>query len=183
VYFRLCYRTPRRLVLTSGRHGSLRQMPRIPLQVLVLPFRQGRDGANEYAIFRRSDHSDDCWQGLAGGAEAGESAEQAARREAMEEAGIPVDAPLISLDAVASVPATHFRDRHLWGPDLYVVTERAFGVRLDVGLVITLSREHTDYRWVPYAEAVRLLRWESNRTALWELNERLTRDHGITAPS
>jgi len=157
-------------------------MSRIPLQVLVLPFRQSTDGAIEYAIFRRSDCGDDCWQGLAGGAEVGESAEQAAQREAMEEAGVPLDAPLIPLDAAASVPATQFRDRHLWGPDLYVVTERAFGVRLDHSVVITLSREHTDYRWVAYAEAAQLLRWDSNRTALWELNERLTRDGGV-APS
>jgi dihydroneopterin triphosphate diphosphatase len=157
-------------------------MPRIPLQVLVLPFRQSTEGTIEYAIFRRGDHDDDCWQGLAGGAEAGESAEQAARREAREEAGIPADAPLIPLDAVASVPAAHFRDRHLWRPDLYVVTERAFGVRLDHRMVVTLSREHTDYRWVAYAEAARLLRWDSNRTALWELNERLARDRGV-APS
>jgi hypothetical protein len=54
----------------------------------------------------------------------------------VEEAGIPVDAPLIPLDAVASIPATHFRDRHLWGPDLHVVTERAFGARLNDGLMI-----------------------------------------------
>jgi dATP pyrophosphohydrolase len=157
-------------------------MPRIPLQVLVLPFRQGTDGTIEYAIFRRADYADDCWQGLAGGAEVGESAEQAARREAMEEAGIPLDAPLISLDAVASVPASHFRDRHLWRPDLYVVTERTFGLRLDHRVAITLSHEHTDHRWVAYAEAARLLRWDSNRTALWELNERLTRRDGV-APS
>ena len=98
---------------TSAGLG-LRQMPRIPLQVLVLPFRQGTDGVIEYAVFRRSDYGDDCWQGLAGGAEGGESAEQAAQRGAMEEAGIPVDAPLIPLDAVASIPATHFRDHHLW---------------------------------------------------------------------
>ena len=53
---------------TSAGLG-LRQMPRIPLQVLVLPFRQGTDGVIEYAVFRRSDYGDDCWQGLAGGAE------------------------------------------------------------------------------------------------------------------
>jgi hypothetical protein len=33
-------------------------MPRIPLQVLVLPFRQGADGMIEYAIFRRSDYAE-----------------------------------------------------------------------------------------------------------------------------
>ena len=147
--------------------------------MLVLPFRQGTDGTIEYAIFRRGDYGDDRWQGLAGGAEVGESAEQAARREAMEEAGIPADALFIPLDAVASIPAAHFRDHHLWGADLYVVTERAFGVCLDHCVVITISDEHTDYRWVAYAEAARLLRWDSNRTALWELNERLTREHGV----
>lgn len=157
-------------------------MLRIPLQVLVIPFRENADGTIEYAIFRRGDYADDCWQGLAGGAQAGESAEQAARREAMEEAGIPPDAPLITLDAVASIPASHFRHRHLWGPGLYVVTERAFGVRLGHRAAITLSREHTDYRWAAYAQAARLLRWDSNRTALWELNERLIHGRG-TAPS
>jgi dihydroneopterin triphosphate diphosphatase len=150
-------------------------MARIPLQVLVLPFRRCADWRIEYAIFRRRDYSDDCWQGVAGGVEQGESAEQEARREALEEAGIPMDAPLIPLDAVASVPASGFHDGQLWGPDLYVVTERSFGVCLDDGQTITLSKEHTEYRWVLYGEAARLLRWDSNRTALWELNERLIR--------
>jgi dATP pyrophosphohydrolase len=150
-------------------------MERLPLQVLVLPFRRFADGTTEYAVLRRRDHTDDCWQGVAGGAEQGESAEQAARREMMEEAGIPVDAPLVQLDAVASVPASQFQERDLWGPDVYVVTERAFGVYVDDNQAITLSDEHTEYRWVPYEEAARLLRWDSNRTALWELNERLRR--------
>jgi len=80
-------------------------MARAPLQVLVLPFRRRGDGGIEYAIFRRADHADACWQGLAGGAEQGESAEQAAQREMTEEACIPADARLIPLDATASVPA------------------------------------------------------------------------------
>jgi dATP pyrophosphohydrolase len=152
-------------------------MARAPLQVLVLPFRRQADNSIEYAIFRRTDYADDCWQGVAGGAEQGESAEQAARREMMEESGIPRDAPLVSLDAVASVPAIHFKDRKLWGRDVYVVTERAFGVWVPGGLTITLSHEHSEYRWVPYEEAAKLLKWDSNRTALWELNERLSRGY------
>jgi dATP pyrophosphohydrolase len=73
------------------------------------------------------------------------------------------------------VPASAFRDRDLWGPEVYVVSERAFGVCLNEAQAIALSREHVEHRWVPYEEAARLLRWDSNRTALWELNERLTR--------
>ena len=58
------------------------------------------------------------------------------------------------------------------------MTERAFGVRLD-DQIIALSGEHTEYQWVTYEEAVKLLRWDSNRTALWELNERLTCSHPV----
>jgi dihydroneopterin triphosphate diphosphatase len=154
-------------------------MARLPLQVLVIPFRRFAGRRVEYAIFRRHDSTDNCWQGVAGGSEQGESAEQAARREMMEEAGIPVDAPLVPLDAVASVPASQFQERTLWGPNLYVVTECAFGVYLDEDQTIRLSSEHSEYRWLPYEEADRLLRWDSNRTALWELNERLTRSDTI----
>jgi len=61
-----------------------------------------------------------------------------------------------------------------------MVTERAFGVYLDDDQIITLSSEqHTECRWVSYEEAARLLRWDSNRTALWELNERLRRNDAI----
>jgi len=38
---------------------------------------------------------------------------------------------------------------------------------------IRLSDEHTDFRWLDYGEADRLLKYEGNRTALWELNQRL----------
>jgi dATP pyrophosphohydrolase len=86
---------------------------------------------------------------VAGGVEEGESAADAARREMIEEAGIRSDASLLPLDTIASVPASEFQERHLWGPDLYVVTERTFGVRLD-GPAIALSGEHTECRWVTY---------------------------------
>ena len=150
-------------------------MARAPLQVLVLPFRRRGDGGIEYAIFRRADHADACWQGLAGGAEQGESAEQAAQREMTEEACIPADARLIPLDATASVPAVHFAASRSWGPDVYVVTEHAFGVRVPEGHTIVLSDEHSECRWLPYEAAAALLTWDSNKTALWELDERLRR--------
>jgi dATP pyrophosphohydrolase len=150
-------------------------MARAPLQVLVLPFRHRADGRIEYAVFRRADHVDDCWQGLAGGAEAGESAEQAARREMMEEAGIAADAPLIALDAIAGIAVDQFDEHEQWGPEVYIVIERAFAARVPDEFSIAMSREHTAYRWLSYEEAVKLLKWDSNKTALWELNERLRR--------
>src|ERR1700681_3501952 len=114
-------------------------MARAPLQILVLPFRRRAEGSVEYAIFKRRDYADDCWQGVAGGVEQGESAEQAARREMVEECGISLNAPLIKLDAIASVPTIHFRETHLWGPNVYVIIEHAFGVWIEDGRAITIS--------------------------------------------
>jgi dATP pyrophosphohydrolase len=151
-------------------------MARAPLQILVLPFRRRAEGGIEYAIFKRRDYADDCWQGVAGGVEQGESAEQAARREMVEECGISLNAPLIKLDAIASVPTIHFREAHFWGPNVYVVIEHAFGVWIEDGRAITISHEHSAHRWLPYEEAAKLLKWDSNKTALWELNERLRRE-------
>jgi dihydroneopterin triphosphate diphosphatase len=145
-------------------------MPRAPFQVLVLPYRRRTDGEYEFAIFRRADAA--VWQGLAGGGEEGETPDQAARREGLEEGGIPPDAPYRALDARASIPVTHFRDSHRWGEAMYVIPEYAFGV--DVGdRPLRLSAEHTAVRWVSGAEAQRLVRFDSNRVALWELHQKL----------
>ena len=41
--------------------------------------------------------------------------------------------------------------------------------------ILELSQEHTEYEWVDYKTALKRLRYDSNKTALWELNERLTK--------
>ena len=145
-------------------------MPRAPFQVLVLPYRRRTDGAYEFAVFRRADA--DVWQGLAGGGEDRETPEQAARREGLEEGGIPLDTPYQALDARASIPVIFFRDSDLWGEAVYVIPEHAFGV--DVGdRPLRLSTEHTEVRWVPGVEAQQLVSFDSNRVALWELHQKL----------
>jgi dihydroneopterin triphosphate diphosphatase len=150
-------------------------MARRPEQVLVLPFRQGDNGI-EFALFRRSDRDLPCWQGIAGGIEDDETPERAARREMAEEAGIDGSARLVVLDSMATVPASEFAARDEWGPDVYVVPEYCFGVEVPPAAEIVLSAEHVEVRWVGYAEAADRLEWDSNRTALWELNERLQRE-------
>jgi dATP pyrophosphohydrolase len=153
-------------------------MARAPFKVLVLPYRRRSDGAYEFAIFHRADA--DVWQGLAGGGEDGETPEQAARREGFEEAGIPQDAPYRKLDARASVPVIFFRDSHRWGEAVYVIPEHAFGVDV-ADHPLRLSAEHTEVRWVSGAEAQGLVRFDSNRVALWELHQKL-RGLGPRAP-
>ena len=147
-------------------------MARAPLQVLVIPYRQNSHGGYEYAVCHCAGSTQ--WQFVAGGAEDAEAPLAAAIREAAEEAGIPAGRNWITLDAMATVPRTAFPSATHWPTNLLVVPEHAFAVAAD-GLTLTLSHEHTEVRWLPFEEARTLLTWDSNRVALWELNERLTK--------
>lgn len=145
-------------------------MARSPFNVLVFPYRKVGDDEFEYALLKRSDAG--FWQGIAGGGEDSETPLEAAKRETFEEAGIPSDSSFLRLDTVEPVPVTEFRDSDLWGEDVYVIPQYCFGVLVeDSGLV--LSREHTEYRWLRYEEARRMLEYDGNKTALWELDKRL----------
>ena len=142
---------------------------RAPFQILAIPYRVV-DGHPLYCVFRRADL--DQWQFIAGGGEEGETPLQAAAREIAEEGGAAAD-DIIQLQSVCSIPVEHFPKRQLyhWPEDLYVLPEYAFGFECQGE--IRLSHEHTEYRWLPYEEARAKLKWDSNRTALYELHHRL----------
>ena len=146
-------------------------MTRAPFQVLVLPFCHIQGRQLEYAVFRRRDAG--YWQFIAGGGENNEKPIEAARREALEEAGIAPDSEYIILDSRNTVPVEGVTGEFTWGKDVYVIPEYTFGVRRN-SEAISLSREHTEYRWVSYEDAVAMLQWDSNKNALWELDARIT---------
>ena len=145
-------------------------MARSPIQVLVIPYRKAFSGLCEFGVLHRPEP--DMWQFVSGGAEDDETPEQAAKREAFEEAQIPLALPLLQLDSFATVPRRAFPNATHWPKSLYVVPEYAFAV--DVGAhPVTLSPEHDEVRWLNFTQAYERLSWDSNRTAMWELNERL----------
>ncbi|MDO0936612.1 NUDIX domain-containing protein [Streptomyces sp. DG2A-72] len=144
-------------------------MPRAPFQVLVVPFRRVGDQV-EFAVLRRADMS--VWQAVAGGGEVGESPEEAAAREAREELGFDGPVPLYPLQSTASIPARLIAERGNWPVGTYVVREHSFATDL-TDVKIKISHEHTDIQWLDYQAAHDVLRFDSNRTALGELHERL----------
>ena len=146
-------------------------MARARYQVLVIPYCI-TDGQVRFCAFRRKDL--DIWQFIAGGGEDEDaSIIESARREAFEEAGIPVTCSYSPLDTCCSIPANCFRDSEkLWGRDCFVVPEYAFALRVGQKNIM-LSEEHTEYRWADYETVRGLLQYDSNRTALWELDRRL----------
>jgi len=146
-------------------------MPRAPFQVLVFPYTLAPDGTPAYAVFRRADLG--VWQAVAGGGEVGETPEEAARREAWEEARVPPDAPLRRLAAVGQVPTTAFLDRAHWAPEPIAIPEYSFAVAA-APEAVRCSAEHDLVEWLPYAAARERLHWASNREALAELHAALT---------
>ncbi|PEJ54384.1 NUDIX pyrophosphatase [Bacillus sp. AFS002410] len=142
---------------------------RAPYQVLVLPYII-EEGIIRYAVLKRSDLN--FWQGIAGGGEVGETILESAKRETHEEAGISGDLSFLQLDSTTSLPVEHVVGTFLWGEEVYVITEFSFGVELFTKDLI-LSKEHSLFKWLSYEEAIACLKWDSNKTALWELNQRL----------
>ena len=142
-------------------------MDRAPFQVLIFPYRVLPNNDIVYAVFRRDNSTGGYWQGIAGGGEVGESTLESAKREAHEEAGIDPDSEYIKLDCRAMIPVVNICG-FLWGEDVLVIPEYCFGVGIDHERLV-LSGEHIEYRWVTYQEAQNLLRWDSNKSALWEL--------------
>ena len=144
---------------------------RLPYQVLVFPYFKKR-GNYLYAIFKRRDLK--FWQGISGGGEGNEIPLQAAKRETFEETKI--DSELIQLDSGTTIPVENLGNYRWKG--VLVVPEYAFGVKAR-SRKLEISHEHSEYRWLSYEKANRLLKYDSNKTALWELNHRL-KGGGIT---
>ena len=144
---------------------------RAPIQVLIIPFTITEDGVR-VGVLHRADM--EAWQFISGGAEDDETPVQAARRECFEEANLPPDAPLYALDSRASLPSVIYRASQYWDRRCLVVPEYAFAIEARPEQ-ITLSEEHNAIEWLDESAAAARLTYDSNRTALWELAERIRR--------
>jgi len=142
-------------------------MARAPFQVLVLPWRRTQH-ALEVAVFHRADY--DLWQFVSGGGEDDEHPFAAAQREGFEEAGIPPNANYLRLDSMTMLPACWYHAWPTWPAEVLVIPEYTFGVEVDD---IVRSDEHRDAKWCAVEDAMKQLSFDSNRHALWELNERI----------
>lgn len=143
---------------------------RAPFQILAIPYKIS--GTQRlFCVFRRADSGE--WQFIAGGGEDDETPIEAAKREAFEESGINAE-NWKQLKTLFYLPVTVIQQkcRKNWDKDTYVIPEYTFGVECTDR--ITLSDEHTEYRWETYEAAYKKLKWDSNRTALYELNCVLT---------
>ena len=147
---------------------------RKPRNVLVFFYRI-RNKEIEYCVFYR--RKDEFWQGLSGGVEDEEELNDTVKREVYEETGICVK-NILKLDTISSIPGIYVNKNFNYKNNIFVVYEYGFGVKID-NEDIELSSEHKEYKWVSYDDAIKLLKYDSNITALFELNERLVHDESI----
>lgn len=153
---------------------------RAPMQVLIIPYKIEND-IPLFCVFRRADAG--WWQFIAGGGEDNETPLEAAQRETFEESGIVTD-ELYQLTSSFYVPANCISEKHRknWPMDTYVLPEYCFAFQI-IDDEIKISHEHTEYRWVSYENAINILHWETNKTALYELKCRIENGKPISALS
>ena len=142
---------------------------REPYQILSIPYRIV-DGTPLFCIFRRADSS--YLQFIAGGGENGETPIEAAKRETIEEMGVEPK-NIKQLTCIAYVPAELIAEskRQHWDKNTYVIPEYSFAFECDSEPL--LSNEHSEYKWLTYDEARKLLKWDSNKVAMYEINFQL----------
>ncbi|WP_414044396.1 NUDIX hydrolase [Macrococcus sp. EM39E] len=142
---------------------------RAPCNVLVLPYIINE---NEpfFCIFKRQDMQ--IWQFVAGGGENNETPLEAAQRELYEEIQMN-SLKVYKLDATTTVPVEYFKDfKDRWKEGLFVIPVYSFAAEVDNNIV-KVSSEHVVSKWLNYEEAIDLLHFDIDKTALWELNKRL----------
>ncbi len=143
-------------------------MARAKFQILLIPYLK-KNEVIEYCIFKRKDLG--IWQFIAGGGEDDEIPLEAAKREGYEEAKIDINSKYVQLKSITSISTEFFTEKHreIWGKETLVIPEYSFSVELRSKEII-IAEEHTEFIWVTYEEAKNLLKWDSNKTALWELD-------------
>lgn len=145
---------------------------RMPKQVLIITYRV-RNQEIEYLVFKRKDLK--CWQWISGGMEDfDKDLLDTAKRELYEEIGIKDNVTIENLEITTKIPVVNVVGDFMWGKDVFYSKEYGFSVDIS-NQKIHLSNEHEECRWVDYSTANELLKYDSNKSTLWELNEKLKR--------
>jgi len=140
---------------------------RKPTQILIFLYRKTKT-TYEYCIFKRK--KEQFYQAISGGVENNETLIETVKRELKEEIGVETN-KIYKLSTISSIPKIDIIKENIWN-NVYVIKEYTFAIEINNEKII-LSQEHEKYEWLNYEEAYKKLKYDSNKTSLWELNERL----------
>lgn len=138
---------------------------RVPMSVLVVVY---TDDAQALLLHRAKPF--DFWQSVTGSLRVGESHSDAARRELLEETGL-TDEGEWHYSGVSRQFVIDSRWRDRFEPGTVENVEFEWHYRLPESMDIKISDdEHSEFRWLPMAEAVENVWSWTNRDALRSLN-------------
>ena len=140
-----------------------------PVSVLVVIYT-----ADGQALLMERADAPGLWQSVTGSQDAGETLEQTAIREVREETGL--DATRFDLMPwdIENRYEIYERWRHRYAPGVTHNTEHVFGLRLPMAAPVVLApREHLQYVWLPWEQAVERCFSPSNAAAIRLLATRL----------
>ncbi|MGO8857419.1 MAG: dihydroneopterin triphosphate diphosphatase [Steroidobacteraceae bacterium] len=135
---------------------------RRPESVLIVIYTAG----GEFLLLERR-RPPGFWQSVTGSLEWGEMADDAARREVIEETGI-------TQGLLRNLQWTQVYDilpafGKKYAPGITRNLEHAFALKLLQRVPVTLSPEHVQYRWASAAEAVETASSSTNRAVIQQL--------------
>jgi dATP pyrophosphohydrolase len=109
-------------------------------------------------VLKRNSKKGGFWQTITGGVHVGESLEQAAGRELLEETGLTQksNSRVFSTGKRYSFP----------GNDGYMLDEYVFAFRVDDMVAVKISEEHDAFEWLSVEEAKKRVAYENNKTAI-----------------
>jgi dATP pyrophosphohydrolase len=126
--------------------------------------------ANFQVLLMQRRDDPEFWQSVTGSVEVGETPQQTALREVLEETGINILEMDLSLFDLEKQRTYAIRERwlHKYPPGTQINTEHQFLLKVPEHTAITLS-EHNAMKWVPCVEAVELAWSSTNGDAIKDL--------------
>jgi dATP pyrophosphohydrolase len=114
------------------------------------------------------------WQSVTGSQDPGETLEQTAIREVLEETGLDATRYALSDWGIENRYEIYQRWRHRYAPGVTENAEHVFGLELPVPLPVELAPdEHVGFIWLPWHEAAEKCFSPSNADAIRQLPSRL----------
>ena len=132
---------------------------RLPIQIEGIIFCKTDEGI-KYLLLKRSKKRGGFWQPITGGLEEGETLKECLLRELKEET---------SIDDVKNMVDTTFSFQ--FKEDDFWLTEYVYAIEVSEQHNPSLSKEHEEYRWVSFEEALKLLKWDTNKESLRKVND------------
>ena len=141
---------------------------KVPVSTLVVIYTP----ALEVLLIERADRPG-FWQSVTGSQDEGETLEQTAAREVLEETGIDARAHELRAWNLRNVYEIYPVWRHRYAPGVTHNTEHVFGLKVPGRIPVALApHEHLGAVWLPWRQAAeRVFSW-SNRSAILKLPER-----------